>query len=282
MGKPSGEYLKLNKMKVCVVGLGQVGLPVAQYAQAKGLEVWGIDINPATVENARKTGKFKLTSSWQDVPEVDFYILCVTTSQRNDAPDLSPVFDVCKKISEKAKPSALVSIESTIIPGTCKKIFEAIFKNKINLVHVPHRYWALDPEKHGVNQIRVIGAVNPESLSVGLKFYQGTLGIPMHVVSSAEVAEMCKITENAHRFLQIAFAEELKMICARIGLDFDELRKAMNTKWNVDIPEAKTGIGGHCLPKDIRYVTSLAPSTILESAIEVDKKYREWLSKSNE
>jgi UDP-N-acetyl-D-mannosaminuronic acid dehydrogenase len=69
------------------------------------------------------------------------------------------------------------------------------------------------------------------------------------------------------------------MICARIGLDFDELRKAMNTKWNVDIPEAKTGIGGHCLPKDIRYVTSLAPSAILESAIEVDKKYREWLSK---
>jgi nucleotide sugar dehydrogenase len=282
MGKPSGEYLKLNKMKVCVVGLGQVGLPVAQYAQAKGLEVWGIDINPATVENARKTGKFKLTSSWQDVPEVDFYIICVTTSQRNDAPDLSPVFDVCKKISEKAKPSALVSIESTIIPGTCKKIFETIFKNKINLVHVPHRYWALDPEKHGVNQIRVIGAVNPESLSVGLKFYQDTLGIPMHVVSSAEVAEMCKITENAHRFLQIAFAEELKMICARIGLDFDELRKAMNTKWNVDIPEAKTGIGGHCLPKDIRYVTSLAPSAILESAIEVDKKYREWLSKNNE
>jgi UDP-N-acetyl-D-mannosaminuronic acid dehydrogenase len=282
MGKPSGEYLKLNKMKVCVVGLGQVGLPVAQYAQAKGLEVWGIDINPATVENARKTGKFKLTSSWQDVPEVDFYIICVTTSQRNDAPDLSPVFDVCKKISEKAKPSALVSIESTIIPGTCKKIFETIFKNKINLVHVPHRYWALDPEKHGVNQIRVIGAVNPESLSVGLKFYQDTLGIPMHVVSSAEVAEMCKITENAHRFLQIAFAEELKMICARIGLDFDELRKAMNTKWNVDIPEAKTGIGGHCLPKDIRYVTFLAPSAILESAIEVDKKYREWLSKSNE
>jgi len=282
MGKPSGECLRLNKMKVCVVGLGQVGLPVAQYAQAKGLEVWGIDINPATVENARKTGKFKLTSSWQDVSEVDFYIICVTTSQRNDAPDLSPVFDVCKKISEKAKPSALVSIESTIIPGTCKKIFETIFKNKINLVHVPHRYWALDPEKHGVNQIRVIGAVNQESLSIGLKFYQDTLGIPMHVVSSAEVAEMCKITENAHRFLQIAFAEELKMICARIGLDFDELRKAMNTKWNVDIPEAKTGIGGHCLPKDIRYVTSLAPSAILESAIEVDKKYREWLSKSNE
>jgi nucleotide sugar dehydrogenase len=279
MGKPVGECLNLNKMKVCVVGLGQVGLPVAQYAQAKGLEVWGIDINPATVENARKTGKLQLASSWLDVPKVDVYIICVTTSQRNDAPDLSPVFDVCKKISEKAISSVLVSVESTIIPGTSKKIFEEIFKSKIRLVHVPHRYWTLDPENHGVNQLRVIGAVNPESLSAGLKLYQDTLGIPMHVVSSVEVAEMCKITENAHRYLQIAFAEELKMICAKIGLDFYELRKAMNTKWNVDMPEARTGIGGHCLPKDLRYVTSVAPSEILVSALNVDKKYREWLSK---
>jgi len=261
-----------------VVGLGQIGFPVAEYTWARGLEVWGIDINLATAENARKTGKFKVATSWEDLPPVDVYLVCVTTSQRNEAPDLSPVFDVCKKISEKASPSTLVSIESTIIPGTCKKIFETIFKSEIRLVHVPHRYWALEPEKHGVNQIRVIGAVNSESLVAGLKFYQGTLGIPMHRVSSVEVAEMCKITENAHRFLQIAFAEELKMICAKIGLDFNELRKALNTKWNVDMPEARTGVGGHCLPKDIRYVTSLAPSQLLESAIDVDKKYREWLS----
>jgi nucleotide sugar dehydrogenase len=278
-GQPYGDWLKLSKVKVCVVGLGQIGFPVAEYVAARGLEVWGIDINSVTIETARKTGKFNVTSSWQDVPPVDVYVVCVTTSQRNEAPDLSPVFDVCTKISEKANSSALVSIESTIIPGTCKKIFETMFKSKIRLVHVPHRYWALEPEKHGVNQIRVIGGVNAASLSAGLKFYQDTLGIPMHVVSLVEGAEMCKITENAHRFLQIAFAEELKMTCAKIGLDFDELRKALNTKWNVDMPEARTGVGGHCLPKDIRYVTSLAPSQLLESAIDVDKKYREWLSK---
>lgn len=267
-------------MKVCVVGLGQIGLPVAEYVLAKGLEVWGYDINPRTVENASKTEKIKATNDWQDIPQVDIYIVCVTTSQRDGSPDLSPVFDVCKQIAEKAKPSSLVAIESTITPGTCKKIFESIFKSKVNLVHAPHRYWALEPVKHGVNQIRVIGAVNKESLSAGVKFYKDTLGIPMHVVSSAEVAEMCKITENSHRYLQIAFAEELKMICARIGLNFDELREAMNTKWNVDLPEARQGIGGHCLPKDIRYVTSLAPSQLLESALDVDKKYREWLSKT--
>ena len=90
---------------------------------------------------------------------------------------------------------------------------------------------------------------------------------------------MCKITENSHRYLQIAFAEDLKMLCEKIGMNFDDLRAAMNTKWNVDLPEAREGIGRHCLPKDIRYVTSIAPSEILDSALNVDKKYREWLTK---
>ena len=271
--------LEAGKMKICVIGLGQIGLPVAEYAHEKGLDVWGYDINSSTVANAKKSGKIHVTSSWQDVPQVEAYIVCVTTSQNEGVPDLSPVFDVCKQISGGTQASTLVSIESTITPGTSRKIFESIFGSRINLVHAPHRFWANDPVKHGVNQIRVIGAVNKESLSSGLKFYQETLGIPMHTVSTVETAEMCKITENAHRYLQIAFAEEMKIICSRIGLDFDELREACNTKWNVDMPEARYGIGGHCLPKDIRYVTSLAPSQLLESAINVDKKYREWLSR---
>ncbi len=269
----------MSKMKVCVVGLGQIGLPVAQYAHAKGLEVYGYDISLTAVERVSKLEKFKVTSSWKDVPRVDAFIICVTTGQLNDRPDLSAVFDVSKKIAEKAKPSSLVSIESTIIPGTSKKIFADIFKGKINLVHCPHRYWADEPEKHGVNQLRVIGGVNPESLKAGLKLYKENFGIPLHTCPTVEVAEMCKITENSHRYLQIAFAEELKMICAKIGMNFDDLRAACNTKWNVDIPEARDGIGRHCLPKDIRYVTSLAPNILLTSAMNVDKEYREWLSK---
>lgn len=273
--------MKLDKTKVAVLGLGQIGLPVAQYIQAKGLEVWGYDISATTVGRVGKTEKFNATTNWKDLPQVDAYIVCVTTTQKNGSPDLSPVFDVCKLIAQKAKPSALVSIESTIIPGTCKKIYDAIFQERIRLVHAPHRYWPAEPEKHGVNQLRVLGAVNEESLAAGLKFYKKLLGIPMYAVSTAEVAEMCKITENAHRYLQIAFAEELKMMCAKIGMNFDELRTALNTKWNVDLPEARQGIGGPCLPKDIRYVTSVAPSEILESAISVDKKYREWLVKQS-
>ncbi len=266
-------------MRVCVVGLGQIGFPVAEYVSAKGLEVWGYDINPATVERALKTGKFQAASDWQQVPAVDVYIVCVTTGQVDNCPDISAVFDVCKKIALKTSPAAFVSIESTIVPGTSQKIYSEIFHKKIGVVHVPHRYWADEPEKHGVNQLRVVGAVNAGSLKAGLRFYKDTLGIPLHVCGSVKVAEMCKITENSHRYLQIAFAEDLKMMCEKIGLSFDELRAAMNTKWNVDLPEARDGIGRHCLPKDIRYVTSLAPSILLESAMDVDKKYREWLAK---
>jgi nucleotide sugar dehydrogenase len=269
----------MNKQKVVVVGLGQIGFPVAQYVHAKGLDVWGFDINPATVERVSKTEKFKVTSSWKEVPKADVYIICVTTGQVDNCPDVSAVFEVCKNISQKAGASALISVESTIVPGTCKKIFIDIFKGKVRLVHCPHRYWADEPVKHGVNQLRVIGGVDSESLKAGLTFYQDTLGITMHVCSSVEVAEMCKIVENSHRYLQIAFAEELKLMCEKIGMNFDDLRGALNTKWNVDLPEARDGIGRHCLPKDIRYVTSLAPSEILDSAMTVDKKYRDWLAK---
>src|SRR3972149_996406 len=101
-------------MKVCVVGLGQIGFPVAQYTSAKGLEVCGIDINPSTVENANKSGKFKAVTAWKDAPQADIYIVCVTTGQKNDAPDLNAVFEVCRNIAQVSNPNVLVSIESTI------------------------------------------------------------------------------------------------------------------------------------------------------------------------
>lgn len=269
-------------MKVCVVGLGQIGFPVAQYTSEKGLHVWGYDINPVTVENADKSGTFKATTNWDNIPQTDVYIICVTTGQKNGDPDLSAVFDVAKNIAQKTRtnPNTLITIESTILPGTSKRIFTETFQGKGYLVHAPHRYWTDQPEKYGVNQLRVIGGVNTESLNVGFKFYEEDLGIPMHKVSSVEIAEMCKITENSHRYLQIAFAEDLKMLCSKVGMDFNELRAAMNTKWNVDLPQALEGIGRHCLPKDIQYVTTIAPnaSSLLECAIQVDKKYREWLA----
>jgi nucleotide sugar dehydrogenase len=286
VGSAKFKVIKIKKerelKKICVVGLGEIGLPTAKYILNRGLEVWGYDISDAAIEKAKRQGILHASSKWNDIPSADIYIVCVSTFWENNTINLNPVFDCCKKISEKANKSTLVSIESTIVPGTSKKLFTNIFNCKTNIVHVPHRYWGKEPEKYGVNQLRVIGAINPESLEAGLTFYRTLLDIQMHIVSTIEIAEMCKITENSHRYLQIAFAEELKMICEEIGINFEELRKACNTKWNVDIPEAIEGIGGHCLPKDIRYVISMAPinSLLLKSAIALDKKYRAWITKS--
>jgi UDP-N-acetyl-D-mannosaminuronate dehydrogenase len=94
---------------------------------------------------------------------------------------------------------------------------------------------------------------------------------------------MAKITENAYRYVQIAFAEELRMACEALGLDFNEVREACNTKWNVEILEAREGIGGHCLPKDIRYLSSLTiHNTLLKAAIKADEEYRKWLSEKGQ
>src|ERR671928_2250130 len=101
----------------------------------------------------------------------------------------------------------------------------------------------------------------------------------MHPVSKIEIAELSKIAENAHRYLQIAFAEDLYLYCQENNLNFSELRDALNTKWNVNILEPKEGIGGHCLPKDTRMFlqsSKAIKSKILTAAVEVDQDYRRY------
>jgi len=266
-------------MKACVLGLGEIGLPTALYIKKKRFETWGYDIKEAAVVRAKKNG-ISATTNWDEIPPADIYVVTVSTLLKGGFADLTPVFNVCEKIANKRKPASLISIESTVIPGTCRKIYEKIFKKKAYLIHIPHRYWAGDPENYGVKQLRVIGGINVESLEKGQDIFEKQLKIPLFAVSPIEIAEMSKITENAYRYVQIAFAEELKQMCHELGLSFEDVRKACNTKWNIEILEAREGIGGHCLPKDIRYLASLTPhNVLLRSAIIVDHKYRQWLKK---
>jgi len=260
-----------------VVGLGEVGLPTARYMKESGFEVMGYDINAAVIEKASETG-LAATGSWSEASSAEIYVVCVSTGLRNFDPDMSQVYEVCERIRNKEKPT-LVSIESTVCPGTCRRIFNEIFDKRFPLVHVPHRYWPGDPVHHGVRQERVIGAVDEESLASGLEFYKEDLRIPVHAVSSIEAAETCKIAENAYRYVQIAFAEELRMICEELELDFNEVREACNTKWNIEILQARNGIRGSCLPKDTWYLMSLTRfGKLLRGAIDTDQVYQSWLS----
>ena len=278
--------------KVLVVGLGQLGLPVAKYIKERGYDAYGYDISSTAMHIAEKAS-IKRAAGFG---EFDVYILCVSTHRPGDifSPDIDGLLSVIEKISDEAKNGALLSIESTIPKGTSKKVFEAL-NHRLHVVHAPHRWYAAEEKEHGINQPRVIGGVCECCLNAGMQFYGDakvyrssqirndnnfkSLGIPMHSVKEIEVAELTKVVENAHRYLQIAFAEELYLYCQANSVSFPELKDAVNTKWNVHILEPREGIGGHCLPKDTKMFLQSSKSIsnkIVSAAIEVDQDYRTY------
>ena len=312
------QFMPLNR--VLVVGLGQLGIPVAKYIKEKeGFDVYGYDISSKAMDRAQTTAGIKKATSFSDF---DVYILCISTHKPDDmfSPQIEGLLSIVNKISKEAKNGALVSIESTIPKGTSKKVFEML-NHRLHVSHAPHRWYALEEQEHGVNQVRVIGGVCDCCLKVAMYFYDGrsenmmnnsstsstttstsstttstsstttststtnekskskSLGIPMHPVSDIEIAELSKIAENADRYLQIAFAEDLYLYCQANNINFSELRDAINTKWNVHILEPREGIGGHCLPKDTKMFLQSSKSIkskILQAAIEVDQDYRRY------
>src|SRR6478672_4031985 len=342
---------KSSSSKVLVIGLGQLGLPVAKYIKDRGgFDTYGYDISTKAMDRAQKIAGIKRigdnnnnngnTSIAYDFSQFDVFIICVSTHKPDDmfSPQIDGLLSIVKKISKEAKNGALVSIESTIPKGTSKKVFEML-NHRLHVAHAPHRWYALEEKEHGVNQLRVVGGVCNCCLKVALQFYDGSstkngilsdhstpastssddnnsnsnsnnssvthhitstgdtidislppptstsasssttisLGIPMHPVSEVEVAEITKIVENADRYLQISFAEDLYLYCQANNINFGELREALNTKWNVKILEPRDGIGGHCLPKDTRMFLQSSKSIrskIIQAAMEVDEDYR--------
>ena len=294
--KKTYEEYSLNK--ILIIGLGQLGLPVAKYIKQRGgFDVYGYDISSKAMDRAQTTAGIKKATNFSDF---DVYILCISTHKPEDmfSPQIEGLLSIIDKISKEAKNGALVSIESTIPKGTSKKVFEML-NHKLHVAHAPHRWYALEEQEHGVNQVRVIGGVCDCCLKIAMYFYDGrsenmnnsssssneekskakSLGIPMHPVSDIEIAELAKIIENADRYLQIAFAEDLYIYCQANNISFSELRDAVNTKWNVHILEPREGIGGHCLPKDTKMFLQSSKSIkskILQAAIEVDQDYRRY------
>ena len=346
------QYSSGSRLKVLVIGLGQLGLPVAKYVQDRGgFDVYGYDISTKAIDRAQKIAGIKKIGDYSrdseitrsarpggngsisntsysnnnninayDFSEFDVFIICVSTHKPDDmfSPQIDGLLSIVEKISKEAKNGALVSIESTIPKGTSKKVFEML-NHRLHVAHAPHRWYALEQEEHGVNQLRVLGGVCQCCLDVAMDFYDGgitsngnnndggsgkdskqqeqqdheqiqendttttyphkSLGIRMHPVQQIEIAEITKIAENAHRYLQIAFAEDLYLYCQANNINFAELRDALNTKWNVNILEPRDGIGGHCLPKDTKMFLQSSKSIrskILAAAIEVDEDYRRY------
>jgi UDP-N-acetyl-D-mannosaminuronate dehydrogenase len=157
--------------KILIIGLGQLGLPVAKYVKEKGFDdVYGYDISPQAIDRAEKTAGIKKATDFSDF---DVYIVCVSTHKPEDmfSPYIEGLLSVIDKISKEAKRNgALVSIESTIPRGTSHKVLE-ILGHRLHVAHAPHRWYALEEKEHGVNQLRVVGGVYDCCLEAAMQFY---------------------------------------------------------------------------------------------------------------
>jgi len=266
--------------RICVVGLGYVGLPFAVEKAKVGFHVTGIDQNMQRVKKINAGQNYisdvndeevkdliisKLLNAKNDfssLPEMDVIVICVPTPlNQNLAPDLQYIINVTKEISRRLRPGQLISLESTTYPGTTEEVMLPILETSglkveedFYLCHSPER---VDPGNRRYttkNTNKIVGGVGPDSLDIGIIFYSQTIN---HVVpvSSNRVAEMVKVYENTFRAVNIALVNELALLCDKIGVNVWEVLDAAFTKPFGIMPfYPGPGVGGHCIPIDPHYL----------------------------
>ena len=276
--------MQKQNQRILIIGLGQIGYSDAEYIRKRGLKADGYDVDERAIQRALAAKVIRREA--KTFKGYDYYLVCVSTHNPNDPtlPYFNGLLETTERISREGTKKSVVSIESTISTNVCTEV-TGILGHRLHIAHVPHRYYAKDAEEHGVRQLRVLGGHENCCTDRAIYFYEKILGIPVYKVSSMELAALSKVVENSYRFLQIAFAEELKLLCDVHGQNFEELRNAVNTKWNVELLEARQGIGGHCLPKDTRIYLNLSnrvpfPS-IIHSAVQINSQYEADIRKDD-
>ena len=259
-------------MKICVVGLGNIGFNLFTYLGQKfSGEVIGVDVNKSRVNELRSQG-YRVTADYRALTGIDVWLMAPSTGNQGQN-----LFSALEQMI--IFPGALISIESTLPPGTMKRVREFLegkgFKIGIDifLIHVPHRVM-FGVDKTVCDTPRVMGAYTKACLEKGRQFY--TPLVPLLVeVSDVRVAELSKVVENVKRYVDVAFAQEIYRYCVDQGMDYDDLRRAVNSKNNVELLGTDWGIGGECLPKDMSFLRTVCDSTLLEGAEKADQGYRD-------
>ena len=293
-------------MKACFIGLGYIGLPTAIVAADNGVEVVGVDVNPHIVETINK-GKIHIVepgladlaakvvkNGWlraQTQPEAsDVFLIVVPTPFTGDhEPDISYVEAATRNVLPFLKEGDLYIIESTSPVGTTEQMAELIFserpelKDKIYIAYCPERVLPGNIIYELVNNDRVIGGLNPESTDKAIEFYSRFVKGVSHK-TNARTAEMCKLTENSSRDVQIAFANELSIICDKAGINVWELIELANKHPRVNILQPGSGVGGHCIAVDPYFITSAFPmeSQIIGKARELNNYKAFWCAEKTQ
>lgn len=287
-------------MKACFIGLGYIGLPTAIIAAKHGIEVAGIDINPdivkATNEGHLHIVEPDMDSMLKEVtangslkayaePQIsDAYFIVVPTPFKGDhQPDISYVEAATRSVVPILKEGDLFVIESTSPVGTTELMRDLIWqlrpelKDRIYMAYCPERVLPGNVAYELIHNDRVIGGITPESTEKAKSFYSCFVKGELHS-TDCRTAEMCKLTENASRDVQIAFANELSLICAKAGINVWELVSLANKHPRVNILQPGCGVGGHCIAVDPYFITSAYPeeSKLMAQARQTNNYKAEW------
>ena len=268
-------------MKACFMGLGYIGLPTAIIAAKHGIQVIGVDINPVVVDMTNQGQLHIIEPGMQEilqevvgngllkastVPEVSdaYFIVVPTPFKGNHEPDISFVEAATRAIIPLLKEGDLYVIESTSPIGTTNTMAHLIFalrpelKDKIYIAYCPERVLPGNVIYELVHNDRVIGGIDEASTDKAIAFYNKFVQGTLHR-THCKTAEMCKLTENSSRDVQIAFANELSLICDKAGINVWELISLANKHPRVNILQPGCGVGGHCIAVDPYFITTDFP-----------------------
>lgn len=287
-------------MKACFIGLGYIGLPTAIIAAESGIKVVGVDVNTKVVEKVNKAelhivepgldlllkkvvGSGGLTAKSAPETADAFFIVVPTPFKGDHEPDVSYVESATRSVIPVLKPGDLFVIESTSPVGTTEAMAEVIFaerpelKGRIHIAYCPERVLPGNIIYELVNNDRVIGGLDEASTERAKSFYGRFVKGELFATNS-RTAEMCKLTENSSRDVQIAFANELSLICDKAGINVWELIRLANRHPRVNILRPGAGVGGHCIAVDPYFIVSAYPeqAKIISQARETNNYKSEW------
>ena len=290
----------MDRTKICVMGLGYIGLPTAALLANKGFEVEGVDINKSIVETINEGNihivepgldKYvkkavinkKLHASLQ--PSIaDIFIIAVPTPfHEGFKPNIDYIIEATKAIAPFVRENNIVILESTSPVGTTEKVgqtlqAEGIDISEIFIAHCPERALPGNIMNELVENDRIVGGIDRQSTIEAIKFYEKFVNGEIFSTDS-KTAEMAKLTENSFRDVNIAFANELSILCDNLNIDVNELIRLANRHPRVDILNPGPGVGGHCIAVDPWFIINKDPENarIIKTAREINLYKTEWV-----
>ena len=299
--------LSKSNYKICIIGLGYVGLPLATRFSLKGFDVLGFDINKTRVEDLRNSidtnndmgsseivnllEGCKLSSNEEDLKDRNIYIVTVPTPINEDkTPDLNPIIHSSELVGKYISKGSIVIYESTVYPGVTDDVCTPILEKKSGLVFNEDFFTGYSPERivpgDKVNTIekikKVVSGSNLETLDTVTYLYSSIIDAGIYQAPSIKIAEASKVTENIQRDVNIALINELHQMYTLLGIDTHEVIEAASTKWN--FMKLKPGlVGGHCISIDPYYLMHKSKMLgyspdIMIKAREVNEGMGDWVA----